>query len=157
MWCDIGDAGSARRSLLRADLDALPLEDPKDVPYRSQVPASATPAGTTSTPRSLLGAALALPMRPPDLPGRVRLVFQPAEEVMPGGALDVIEAGLLEPARLALALHCDPTLEVGRVGLRTGPITAASDMVEVIVDADRAGTPHGRTTRSIWSTRSGGC
>ena len=107
----------------------------------------------------LLGPALALAevARRDGLPGRVRLVFQPAEEVMPGGALDVIEAGLLDPADLALALHCDPTLEVGQIGLRTGPITAASDMITVHADAGPAGTPRVRTTPSTWSTRSAGC
>ncbi len=84
-------------------------------------------------PRSLAGTAL---------PGRVRLVFQPAEEVMPGGALDVIEAGLVDSADLALAVHCDPSLEVGRVGLRSGPITAASDMVTM-----RLHGPGGHTSR----------
>ena len=92
----------------------------------------------------VLGAGLALEQiaRRDGLPGRVRLVFQPAEEVMPGGALDVIDAGLVDPAALALALHCDPTLEAGRIGLRTGPITAASDMVTVHLSG-----PGGHTSR----------
>jgi amidohydrolase len=81
----------------------------------------------------LLGAGLALhrvlaehPVAP-----RVRLLFQPAEEVMPGGALQVIEAGGLKDVTHAFGLHCDPSLEVGHVGLRVGPITGAADAVHV--------------------------
>jgi amidohydrolase len=65
------------------------------------------------------------------LTGRVRLVFQPGEEVVPGGALQVLAGGHLEGVAQIYALHCDPRLEVGRVGLRAGAITAACDHIEV--------------------------
>jgi len=76
------------------------------------------------------------------LPASLRIVFQPAEEVMPGGALEVIRAGGLDGIEAILGLHCDPTLPVGRVGLATGPVTAASDHVEV-----RLSGPGGHTAR----------
>jgi amidohydrolase len=144
LWCDIGDATRGPTVLLRADLDALPLDDPKDVSYRSVNPGVCHACGHDVHTAIVLGAGLALAeiARRDGLPGRVRLVFQPAEEVMPGGALDVIEAGLVDTASLALALHCDPSLEVGRIGLRSGPITAASDMVTV-----RLSGPGGHTSR----------
>lgn len=146
LWCDIGDAGdlAGPTVLLRADLDALPLDDPKDVEYRSVNPGVCHACGHDVHTAIVLGAGLALSQiaRRDGLPGRVRLVFQPAEEVMPGGALDVIEAGLVDNAALALALHCDPTLEAGRIGLRSGPITAASDMVAVYLRG-----PGGHTSR----------
>jgi amidohydrolase len=144
LWCDIGDASAGPTVLLRADLDALPLDDPKDVSYRSLNAGVCHACGHDVHTAIVLGAGLALSeiARRDGLPGRVRLVFQPAEEVMPGGALDVIEAGLVDQADVALALHCDPTLEVGRIGLRTGPITAASDMVTV-----RLSGPGGHTSR----------
>ena len=63
--------------------------------------------------------------------GRVRLIFQPAEESMPGGALDVIDAGGLDGVRRILALHCDPRQDVGTVGIRVGPITGSSDHIRV--------------------------
>jgi amidohydrolase len=144
LWCDVGDEAAGPTVVLRADLDALPLEDPKDVSYRSRVPGVCHACGHDVHTAILVGAGLALGelARRDGLPGRVRLVFQPAEEVMPGGAHDVVDAGLLDSAAVALALHCDPSLEVGQIGLRTGPITAASDMITV-----RLWGPGGHTSR----------
>jgi len=65
------------------------------------------------------------------LPGRVRLLFQPAEEVMPGGARDLVAANVLDGVASIFALHCDPSIDVGQVGLRRGPITSACDQVTV--------------------------
>ncbi len=129
--CDIGDGPG--RLALRADLDALPLPDLKSVPYRSTVPDVTHACGHDVHVAAVLGAGLVLADLAADgaLPGPVRLVFQPAEEVLPGGALDVIAAGGLDGVSRILALHCDPRLPVGRVGLRAGPITAASDKVTV--------------------------
>ncbi len=148
LWCDVGEDaggdGSSPLVLLRADLDALPLSDPKPVPYHSTVPGVCHACGHDVHTAILVGTGLALAdlARRDGLPGRVRLVFQPAEEVMPGGALDVVDAGLVAPAGMAIALHCDPSLEVGRVGLRSGPITAASDMITVNLSG-----PGGHTSR----------
>jgi amidohydrolase len=136
--CDVGSGPSF--VVLRADLDALPVQDEKDVPYRSQVPGVCHACGHDVHAAVVLGAGLALARQ--DLPGRVRLVFQPAEEQMPGGALDVIDEGLVDGAVAVFGLHCDPSLEVGRVGLRAGAITAAADRVEV-----RLSGPGGHTSR----------
>ncbi len=78
----------------------------------------------------------------PELPIGVRLVFQPAEEVMPGGALDVVAAGGLDGVSRIFALHCDPRLEAGKVGMRVGAITSAADTVELVLDS-----PGGHTSR----------
>lgn len=134
--CDIGsDIGGGGRGLvaLRADLDALPLPDLKTVPYRSTVPGVAHACGHDVHVAAVLGAGLVLADLAAEgaLPGAVRLIFQPAEEVLPGGALDVINAGGLDGVERIFAVHCDPRLPVGRVGLRVGPITAASDKVSV--------------------------
>jgi amidohydrolase len=139
--CDVG-SGDGPLVALRADIDALPLPDEKDVPYRSQVPGVCHACGHDVHTAALLGAGLALAEHADRLPGRVRLVFQPAEEVMPGGALDVVAQGWLEDVQAIFALHCDPALEVGRVGLKSGAITAAADTVEVKLTG-----PGGHTSR----------
>ena len=139
--CDIG-AGEGPTVALRADLDALPLQDEKDVPYRSTVPGVCHACGHDVHTTILLGAGLALAQHADRLPGRVRLVFQPAEECLPGGSIDVIGDRVLEGVSVIYALHCDPKLEVGRLGVRVGAITAASDLVEVHLTG-----PGGHTAR----------
>jgi amidohydrolase len=140
--CDVGRGETA--IALRADLDALPVVDEKNVPYRSTVPGACHACGHDVHTAVVLGAGLVLAELEAagELPGRVRLVFQPAEEVMPGGALDVIRSGGVDGVRRILALHCDPRAEVGEVGLRVGAITGASDQVDV-----RLSGPGGHTAR----------
>ena len=81
----------------------------------------------------LVGAALALAEVHARglLPGRVRFLFQPAEEVMPGGALQLMEQGALDEVLRIFMLHCDPTVDVGQIGLREGPLTGAADALDV--------------------------
>jgi amidohydrolase len=127
--CDVG--ADKPVVALRADLDALPLHDLKDVPYRSTVAGACHACGHDVHTTILLGAGLALAQHVDQLAGRVRLIFQPAEETSPGGAINVIADHGLDDVSVIYALHCDPKLEVGRLGLRVGAITAASDQVEV--------------------------
>ena len=131
------------RVALRADLDALPMEDEKAVPYRSTIPGCATPAATTRTRPCCSGPACSSPSgRPPGgWTGGVRLIFQPAEEAA-SGAKGVIAAGALDSVSRIFALHCDPRLDTGQVGVRAGAITAACDKVKVTL----AG-PGGHTAR----------
>jgi amidohydrolase len=139
--CDVGSRPGPVVAL-RADIDALPLQDEKDVPYRSTRPGLCHACGHDVHTVVLLGTGLALAAHADELPGRVRLVFQPAEEQIPGGALDVITAGGLQDVAVIYALHCDPKLEVGKVGTRVGAITAAADSIEV-----RLAGPGGHTAR----------
>ncbi len=126
---DLGPGGQAPVVALRADLDALPVEDRTPDPWSSKVEGVAHACGHDVHTVGLLGAGLALAQQ--DLIGGVRLMFQPAEEVMPGGALEMIAAGVLDGVSRVFGLHCDPTLDVGQVGLREGPLTGASDALRV--------------------------
>ncbi|MFT4188066.1 MAG: amidohydrolase [Aeromicrobium sp.] len=125
---------------LRGDLDALPIPDLTTDAWRSTVAGVAHACGHDVHAGALVGAALALAEahRREPLPVRVRLIFQPAEEVMPGGALKLLSQGVLTGVSRIFALHCDPSLDVGQVGLREGPITGASDQVTVTL-AGRGG------------------
>ena len=118
---------------LRADLDGLPVEDRGREPWASTVPGVAHACGHDVHTASLVGSGIALAAAHASspLPGRVRLLFQPAEEVMPGGALEVIAAGALEGVQHVYGLHCDPSIDVGKVGLRVGPLTGAADALTV--------------------------
>jgi amidohydrolase len=139
---DIG-AGTEPVVGLRADLDALPISDEKDVPYRSTVTNACHACGHDVHTTVLLGAGLVLARMSAAgaLPGRVRLIFQPAEEV-PCGALDVLAAGGIASVDRVFALHCDPRLDVGKIGTRVGAITAACDKITVRVTG-----PGGHTAR----------
>jgi amidohydrolase len=137
--CDIG-AGE-RCVALRADIDALPLAETTGLPYSSTVDNVSHACGHDGHTAVLLAAALALASAP-ELPGRIRLIFQPAEEVMPGGALDVIAAGGLEGVERIFGLHCDPRLEAGRIGTRVGALTSAADFIEL-----KLTSPGGHTSR----------
>ncbi|MFZ0325293.1 MAG: amidohydrolase [Actinomycetes bacterium] len=130
--CDVGTSGPI--VAVRADLDALPIPDEKrDVEYRSTVEGMCHACGHDIHTAIVVGVGLVLARmdQAGRLPGRVRLVFQPAEEATPGGALDVIAAGGLDDVTSIFCLHCDPRQDVGHVGLRTGPITGSSDHVHV--------------------------
>jgi amidohydrolase len=133
---------------LRADLDALPMTDEKDVPYRSTVPGACHACGHDVHTTILLGAGMFLARQAAAglLPGRVRLVFQPAEEGG-GGSLDVLAAGGIASVGRIFALHCDPRLDAGYLGVRSGPITAACDKIEV-----RVSGPGGHTARPHLTT-----
>ena len=139
LLCDIGPDGP--RIGLRADMDALPLQEYTGLPFASTVPGVSHACGHDAHTAILLGAASAL-AEVPDLPVGVRLVFQHAEEVMPGGAIDMVAAGAMEGVSRTFALHCDPRLEAGRVGVRVGAITSAADTVELVLDS-----PGGHTSR----------
>ncbi|MEU8990378.1 M20 family metallopeptidase [Streptomyces sp. NPDC048558] len=149
--CDIGEWDGERPMLaLRADIDGLPIPDTKsECSYRSTVPDRAHACGHDVHTTVVLGTGLVLAElhRRGQLPRPVRLLFQPAEEVLPGGALDAIKCGVLEGVGRFLALHCDPKVDAGKLGLRVGPITSACDRLEIALDG-----PGGHTARPHLTT-----
>ena len=143
--CDIGPE-HRQRIALRADMDALPMSERTGAPYSSTVPGVAHACGHDGHTAILLGTALAL-ASVPELPVAVRLIFQAAEEQMPGGAIDAIAAGVLTGVSRIFALHCDPRLAVGRVAITPGPITSAADWIEITLHS-----PGGHTSRPHLTT-----
>jgi len=143
----IAEVGSGERLIgLRADIDALPIGEATGLPFSSTLPDVSHACGHDVHLTVLLGVARAL-SRAGDLAGRVRLIFQPAEEVFPGGSHEVIAAGGLDGLSRLYALHCDPRLRVGLVGLKVGPITSTSDQIEL-----RILGPGGHTSRPHLTT-----
>lgn len=131
---DIGPVDPPYRVALRADLDALPVVERTGLPFASRSEGVCHACGHDVHVAAVLGAGLALQEHADALVARgtgVRLIFQPAEEVTPGGALAMIEQGAIEGVDAIYAIHCDPTLDVGRVGLRNGAITAAVDTITI--------------------------
>lgn len=145
LLCDIGRSQPGKgRIALRSDLDALRVADEKTVPYRSTRAGVCHACGHDVHTTIVLGAGLVLAelAQAGLLHHGVRLLFQPAEEIIPGGALDVIAAGGLDGVDQIFGVHCDPRLDVGKVGLRTGSLTSAADRVHV-----RLTGPGGHTAR----------
>jgi amidohydrolase len=143
--CDVrGRSGAPATLGLRGDIDALPLPDVKQVPYRSRVDGVCHACGHDAHTAIVLGAALVLNelQRRDLLQSSTRLIFQPAEELTPGGALDVLADGEVAGLHRVFALHCDPRLQVGMAGFRAGPITAGADRIQVTMRG-----PGGHTAR----------
>ncbi|MFB9166471.1 amidohydrolase [Arthrobacter psychrochitiniphilus] len=128
---DIGEGPIA--TALRGDIDALPIVEETGLPFASRNHGVTHGCGHDFHTAAMLGIALVLARMHEHSPlgGRVRIVFQPAEETMPGGALSCIDQGALDGVPRIMALHCDPRIEVGKIGTRIGPITSASDTIKI--------------------------
>lgn len=129
-----GKEDNGRTVLLRFDMDALPIEEANDVPYRSQTPGVMHACGHDGHVAIGLGVARLLARRRDDLPGTIKLMFQPAEEGL-GGAKAMIEDGVLKgpDVNVALGLHVSSQVPLGRAAFRSGPMMAASDRLDVTV------------------------
>jgi amidohydrolase len=128
---------------VRADLDALPIQERNDVPYKSENPGVKHACGHDAHTTIVLGAAEVLSKLKDRLPGTVVFLFQPAEEGPPegeeGGADLMIKEGVLDQPKVqaVFGLHMDPTLEFGEVGWAVGPIFASSDRFTVVVQGKK--------------------
>lgn len=148
LYADLGH-GTGPVVALRADLDALPVADRTGGPWASAVDGVAHACGHDLHTSALLGIGLGLAELSEELPGRVRLIFQPAEEIMPGGALMSIEAGVMESVQQIYMVHCDPSLDVGRIGLREGPLTGAADALEIALHGKGGHTSRPHLTEDL--------
>ncbi len=132
----IGERTAGPVVALRADMDALPVEEATDLPFRSRRPGTMHACGHDVHMAALLGAALILSRQPRALGGPVKLIFQPSEEDgTVGGALPLIQRGALERPTVdyVVGQHVDPSLPLGSVGWGIGPFMAAADEFRITV------------------------
>ena len=131
---------------IRADIDALPILENTGLPYRSRRPGVMHACGHDMHTSILMGAAVILNQLRKEIPGAVKLIFQPSEEMPPGGADLLIRAGVLRnpEVKTVFALHVDPTLEAGKIGLRDGPTMASVTDFDITIlgKGGHAARPH---------------
>ena len=130
-YVDVGEGPLA--AAFRADIDALPIQEETDLPYASLNEGVMHACGHDIHQTVMLGVAIALHRLHQEIPlgASIRVIFQPAEEQLPGGALEVISQGILEGVPRIFALHCEPKVDVGKIGTRIGAITSASDTIKI--------------------------
>ncbi|MBR2214819.1 MAG: amidohydrolase [Selenomonadaceae bacterium] len=133
---------------LRADIDALPIDEETELSYASQTKGKMHACGHDFHTAALLGAAVLLKEKEKELPGRVRLVFQPAEEA-PGGAKKILDTGALKNTKVIFALHTSPLYPVGTLGLSPGAVMGAVDSFKVIFSGKGCHAAHPNEGRDI--------
>ena len=147
-----GKDPSSRIVALRADIDALPIQEANDVPYRSTCDGVMHACGHDVHTSCLLGAARILQETKEEWSGTVKLIFQPGEEKNPGGASLLIKEGVLKnPAPSCIVgLHVNPQLEVGKLSFRGGQVMASADELYITIRSKggHAASPH-KTTDTI--------
>ena len=134
----------APRVAIRADMDALPIEEQNKVPYASRVPGVMHACGHDSHTAIALGTALALAPYKAELPGDVRFIFQPSEESKEGGSIQMIEGGALEGVDAIFGLHAYPYLNTGQIGYKYGVMMASADIftIEIYGKSAHGARPH---------------
>ncbi|AXI99645.1 amidohydrolase [Cyclonatronum proteinivorum] len=136
----------------RADMDALPIEDEKDVPYKSQRAGIAHMCGHDVHTTVAFGIVKHLLTRKDDIRGTIRVFWQPAEEQQPSGSPEMIRDGVLEGVHAVYGMHCDPNTESGKISLRPGAETAAFDAFQFEIDGgstNHSARPH-RKPDAMW-------
>ena len=130
-----GDKASDQVVALRADMDALPIQEANEVAYKSTNVGVMHACGHDAHTASLLGTAAILQKLKAEFGGTIKLIFQPAEELLPGGANQMIKEGVLENPKphAVLGQHVMPFIETGKVGFRSGKYMASTDELYVTV------------------------
>ena len=122
-----GGAGSGKTIALRADIDALPVGEETELPYKSTVPGVMHACGHDTHAAMLLGAASVLSSLQKDLRGTVKFLFQHAEEKPPGGAVEIMQSGILDDVDHIFGMHIIPNLPAGHLGILRGTATTSAD------------------------------
>ena len=127
--------GDGATIALRADIDALPIQEANDVDYKSKNDGIMHACGHDVHTTCLIGAATILKKHEDELPGKIKLIFQPAEEKLPGGASILIKAGVLENPKVdaIYGQHVHPPLQVGKVAMRPGIMMASADEIYLTI------------------------
>ena len=130
-----GKTSSKKTILLRADLDALPIEEKNNVDYKSQNIGVMHACGHDAHTASVLGTAIILNQLKNEFEGTIKIMFQPGEEVLPGGSSLMIKEGVLQNPKVdvAMAQHVFPSMEVGKVGFRAGMYMASTDELHITI------------------------
>ncbi|MEK5504792.1 MULTISPECIES: M20 metallopeptidase family protein [Paenibacillus] len=129
------EGGQPGRTIaFRADFDALPIQDEKEVPYKSTVPGVMHACGHDGHTAALLGVARVLSHNREALKGKIVFIFQHAEEKPPGGAKFMIEDGCLEGVEAVYGIHLASEIPFGKIGLKSGPAMAAVDAFTIQIN-----------------------
>jgi amidohydrolase len=120
---------------LRADMDALPIKEQTNLPFKSRIDGLMHACGHDAHMACVIGAAMILSELKDDLPGNVKFIFQPSEESPPGGAKPMIVEGVLENPKVSgiFGLHCDSAIPVGKIGIKEGPFMAQADSFDITI------------------------
>ncbi|MBI5167510.1 MAG: amidohydrolase [candidate division NC10 bacterium] len=140
------DGQEGRVIALRADMDALPIQEQSEKPYKSRIPGRMHACGHDANTAMVLGAAMVLAPLRERLSGSVKFIFQPCEEQGPGGAQAMIQASALEdpPVEAIIGIHTFPLLPAGVIGTRPGAVMAAVDnfRITILGEGGHGASPH---------------
>jgi amidohydrolase len=141
-------AGPAKTALIRADMDALPIEEENETVYRSQIPGVMHACGHDGHTAMLLGIARILLDRRDEFSGTVKLLFQPSEELPPGGAKPMIDEGALENPHVdaVFGMHLAQDTPLGKIILRAGPAMASADAFRIVIKGKGGHGAHPEST-----------
>jgi len=135
---------NAKTVAIRADMDALPIEEQTGKPYASKEKGIMHACGHDSHTAIALGTAIAMAVHKDDLPGNIRFIFQPSEESKEGGSIEMIEDGALEGVSGIFGLHAYPYLNSGEIGYKYGVMMASADIfsIEIFGKSAHGARPH---------------
>ncbi|SVD33104.1 uncharacterized protein METZ01_LOCUS385958, partial [marine metagenome] len=143
--CDYG-IGNGPTLAIRCDLDALPIHEINKIDYKSKNSGVSHACGHDSHMANVLGLAAYIQETNQEIPGRLRFLFQPAEEIAPGGAVVMIEAGAIDGVDHILGGHILPSLNPEKIGIRHGSMAAAVEQININLTG-----PGGHTSRPLES------